>query len=92
MSTRQNGEIDATAVKVEAHSTADLGHPLMDAVHFDEGKAEVAKQFMSEDLPYYQERIASLMGRPEAADFFAWMKEQAKHEDNVLFKVLCPAD
>jgi hypothetical protein len=86
-------DVDINGKEVEAKAGADFGHPLMDKTERTEEydhHHEAAKTFLSEDLPDYAKRVASLAGRPEAAGLIAWIKEQAKDEDNVLFRLLEP--
>jgi hypothetical protein len=81
-------DIDRKVHQEVENAGADLGQPLMDGKLEDGHHFEACKTFLSEDLPYYANRVASLVGRPEAEEFFKWMNEQAKGEDNTLFKLL----
>jgi hypothetical protein len=83
-------DVDMNNKEVEAKAGADFGHPLMESERHEDHHYEAAKTFLSEDLPDYAKRIQSLVGRPEAAGLFAWIKEQAKDEDNMLFRLLEP--
>ena len=86
-------DVDAKGNAVEVAKGADFGQPLLEQNDkFEQHHVEAAKAFLSEDLPYYAQRIKSLIGRPEAAEFFAWMKEQAAKDGDEcpLFHVLAP--
>lgn len=85
-------DVDMNRIEVQAKAGADFGNPLMETERneADDHHYEAAKTFLSEDLPDYAKRIHSMVGRPEAAELFAWIREQAKDEDNVLFRLLEP--
>jgi hypothetical protein len=75
--------------KAVANEHAETGHRLLEATrHEDFNHHEEAKSFLTEDVPDYCKRVAALAKRPEAADLMAWIKEQAKDEDNYLFRIL----
>lgn len=84
--------MDDVYVKAEetvAGKPSDVAARLLEATHREDlNHHEEAKNFLTEQVPDYCKRVAALANRPEAADLMAWIREQAKDDDNHLFRIL----
>lgn len=82
-------DVHMNGEKAVAHESTDTSHRLLEATrHEDLNHHEDAKAFLTEQVPEYMSRVAALLNRPEAADLMAYIKEQAKDEDNHLYRLL----
>lgn len=76
--------------EINHKATTGHGDSLLDQAvgKVDPFKLEQANEYISEHLTDYLHRVGQLLGVSDAKETLAWIADQAKDEDNVLFRVL----